>query len=268
MARKFIDLIMKIFPCLRLNSNARWSKMTTKFSLHLPIAWILDVQWDPTFMLSYSVSFSCSVCLFDFFNFWWSIFPKTRKWRFSKKQSSFPYPKGALECILEAYSIFLNSTHSQQDIKTTDHRPTDHWQLSHRPTDPTDPPTHWPNNHWPNRQDSISKTWTIKNIHFTEYKHSWEDVELYFGLLSIWWRKTFIKSLLILIKSLSLVSFKRKLLFYKAYGGFNYVHFRFETLLLYSSRDILNISQFVSTHGNFSKTRCFFTWQHSVRGSI
>ena len=152
MARKFIDLIMKIFPSLRLNSNARWSKMTTKFSLHLPIAWILDVQWDPRFMLSYSVSFSCSVCLFDFFNFWWSIFPKTRKWRFSKKQSSFPYPKGALECILEAYSIFLNSTHSQQDIKTTDQRPTDHWQLSHQPTDPTDPPTHWPNNHRPNNR--------------------------------------------------------------------------------------------------------------------
>ena len=51
-------------------------------------------------------------------------------------------------------------------IKPTDHRP-----LTHRPTDQ---PT--------KRQDSISKTWSMKNIHFPEHKHSWEDVKLYFGL--------------------------------------------------------------------------------------
>ena len=100
---------------------------------------------------------------------------------------------------------------------TTDHL------LNDRPTKRS--PTHQPNNHRPNRQDSISKTWSMKNIYFTERKHSWEDVKLYFGLLPIWWINIFIKSLFIFIKSLSLVFFKRKLLFYKTYRGFNYVHF-------------------------------------------
>ena len=60
-------------------------------------------------------------------------------------------------------------------IKSTDHRPTDHRPLTHRPTDQptTNPPTHRPN--W---QDPISKTWSMKNIHFTERKHSWDDVKL------------------------------------------------------------------------------------------
>ena len=55
---------------------------------------------------------------------------------------------------------------------TTDQPTTDHRPLTHRPTDQptTDPPTHRPNNHRPNRQDSISKTSSMKNIHFTESK--------------------------------------------------------------------------------------------------
>ena len=50
--------------------------------------------------------------------------------------------------------------------------PTYHRSLTHRPIGQptTDPPTHLQNNHRPNRQDFISKTWLIKNIHFTERK--------------------------------------------------------------------------------------------------
>ena len=81
---------------------------------------------------------------------------------------------------------------------TTDHL------LNDRPTNRS--PTHRPNTHRPNRQDSISKTWSMKNIYFTEHIHSWEDVKLYFGLLSIWWINNFIKSLFI---------FTKYLLFYK-----------------------------------------------------
>ena len=56
------------------------------------------------------------------------------------------------------------------DQPTTDQPTTDHLL--------TDPPTHRPNNNRPNQQDSISKTWSMKNIHFTERKHSWDDVKL------------------------------------------------------------------------------------------
>ena len=62
-------------------------------------------------------------------------------------------------------------------IKSTDHRPTDHWPTDHQPLI-NGPPTHRPNNNRPNQQDSISNTWSMKNIHFTERKHSWDDVKL------------------------------------------------------------------------------------------
>lgn len=42
---------------------------------------------------------------------------------------------------------------------------------------PTDSPTHQPNNH-------IQKTWKEPDVHSKERKHSWENVELYFGLSS------------------------------------------------------------------------------------
>ena len=126
-------------------------------------------------------------------------------------------------------------------IKSTDHRPTDHR----------------PNNHGPNWRDSISKTWSMKNIHFTEPKHSWEDIKLYFGLLSIWWISIFIKSLFIFVKSLSSVFFKRKLLFYKRHTQdlimFVFLHFKPDSLIL------PRYSQLISTDGNFNNTRCFLT---------
>ena len=93
-------------------------------------------------------------------------------------------------------------------IKSTDHRPTDHRPLTHRPTDQlnTYQPTHRTNNHRPNRQDSISKTWSMKNIQSTERKQLHRC-------------KTILRSIVYLMnsfrKSLSLVFFKRKLLFCK-----------------------------------------------------
>ena len=116
--------------------------------------------------------------------------------------------------------------------------------LTHRTTDQptTDPST--------NRQDSISKTWSMENIHYTERKHSWEDVKLYFGLLSI-------KFLFIFIKSLSLVFFERKLLFYRRHTE-DLIMFIFYILNL-TAVLLPRYSQFISTYGNFNRTRCFST---------
>ena len=46
--------------------------------------------------------------------------------------------------------------------------PPTNWPPTYWPTDhlTTDPPTHRPKIHWPNRQDSISITWSMKNIHW------------------------------------------------------------------------------------------------------
>ena len=141
------------------------------------------------------------------------------------------------------------------DPPTTDQPTTDHLL--------TDPPTNRPPTHRPT--DPIITDPTDKilfqrldqwRIFILQNANSWEDVKLYFGLF-IWWIDIFIKSLFIFRKSLYLVFFKRKLLFCKR-------HPKDLCLLFY----ILNLtalllprySQFISTDGNFSKTRCFSTY--------
>ena len=114
-------------------------------------------------------------------------------------------------------------------IKSTDHRPTDHLL--------TDPPTNRPPTHWPTDPiitDPIDKILFQRFYQWRRFilqnANSWEDVKLYFGLLSIRWIDIFVKSLFIFIKSFSLVFFKRKLLFYKLHTEdltmFIFLHFK------------------------------------------
>ena len=92
-------------------------------------------------------------------------------------------------------------------ITSTDHRPTN--QSAKRP------PTHWPTD--PIIADPTDKILFQRRdqwrIFILQNANSWEDKKLYFGLLSIWWIDIFLKSLFIFRKYLSLVFFKRKLLF-------------------------------------------------------
>ena len=75
----------------------------------------------------------------------------------------------------------------------------------------TDPPTDRPTDHQPTDSPTQSSP-----------KQRTRDYTISFD---IWWIDIFIKSLFIFIKSLCLVFFKRKLLFCKTFGGFNYVLF-------------------------------------------
>ena len=144
-------------------------------------------------------------------------------------------------CIFESvYVINLGL------IKSTDHWPSINRPLTHRPTEQltTDTPTHRPNNSRPNRQDSISKTWWIENIHFTGTQAQLGRCK---STLRPIWCKCLYKTFIYLHKIFTLVFFRRKLPLYKDI---------ILNQLLYAFPDM---SQLISTYGNFNKTRCFST---------
>ena len=96
-------------------------------------------------------------------------------------------------------------------IKSTNpptHQPLTNWPLTtYSPTDQptTDPLSHQLKYHQPKQTWYHFKDLIIKKVFIlTENKHSWENVKLYFGLLSIWWIKYII--------FLTLTIFKGKLL--------------------------------------------------------
>ena len=66
-------------------------------------------------------------------------------------------------------------------IKSTDHRPTNHR--------PTDPPTHRPPTHRaPDALILFKRLEKQQDIHFTEHKHSWENIKRYtvYHLENLW----------------------------------------------------------------------------------
>ena len=116
-------------------------------------------------------------------------------------------------CFIVDKITSLLSFIKSNDPPTIDQPTTDHLL--------TDPPTNRPPTY--RSTDPIITDPTDKilfqrldqwRIFILQNANSWEDVKLYFGLF-IWWIDIFIKSLFIFRKSLSLVFFKRKLLFCK-----------------------------------------------------
>ena len=127
-------------------------------------------------------------------------------------------------------------------------------------TPPTNrPPTHRPNNHRPNQQDSISKTWSMKNIHFTERKQLGRCKTKLRSIIYLM-NRYLCKISFIFRKSLSLVFFKRKLLFCKRHT--KDLCSLFFYILNLTALPLPRYWQFISTHGSFNKTRCFSTYSN------
>ena len=149
-------------------------------------------------------------------------------------------------CIVEREALLYRPI---AEKPTTDSPPTDQPTTNHLLTDP---PTHRPKNHWPNRQGSISKTWSMKNIHFTERKQlgrcktiRWSIIYLmnkYLYKISIYLHKIF-KENNFSVKDIRMIQLC--LFFY-------ILNLNFPLLPRYS--------QFISRYGNLNKTRCFPTY--------
>ena len=103
------------------------------------------------------------------------------------------------------------------DQPTTDHLLTD------LPTNR--PPTHRPNNHRPSRQDFISKTWSMKKIHFTERKQLGRCKTILRSIIYLMNR--YLCKISIYLHKIFFFSFlqKKTAFLQTTYGGFNYVHF-------------------------------------------
>ena len=84
---------------------------------------------------------------------------------------------------------------------------------------------HRPNNHRSNRQDSISKTWSMKNIHFHRTQTQLGRCRNILRSIVYLMNKSLYKRFIYLHKIFIFSFLQKKTTFLsKTYGGFNYVH--------------------------------------------